>query len=229
MKLEKNYFHSVHSYKYNMFDKRDRIIELEDILKKYELIFKSGYILPYSKINKLYGNEVNRNNGLLLNGNNMVSISLHKNNPEQKDIDMYKEYSGNVENSFQSFILQEPSIVLNERIKEELKFYKYPGIYLERLVEEPISLKYMEALSIFAPGYLEPFFYENSLLDYEKNAQQNDSHIWYIQYVDRLLDLLNKYDYQVPLVDIVTGNKFKDNGEYRKVLSKIKNYSCIKN
>lgn len=35
--------------------------------------------------------------------------------------------------------------------------------------------------------------------------------IWYIQYVDRLLDLLNKYNYQVPLVDIVTGNEFKDN------------------
>lgn len=220
MQLKRKYFHSVHSYKYNMFDERNRIIELEDILKKYDMILESGYILPYNEINRLYCNEVNRNNGLLLNGNNMVSVSLHKNNPEQQDMNMYREYNGEIEDAFQDFILQEPSIVLNESIREKLKFSRYPGIYLERLVMEPIPLKYMDAISVFGLGYLKPFFFETDEDDFLACSDDKNPRIWYIDFVDRLLELLNNYDYNVPLVDVTSGNEFRENIEYRKVLSK---------
>lgn len=225
MELQKKYFHSVHSYLPNIkYDSAERILEIKDILEKYKKILELGYILSYADIEKLYGNSINRNSRIALNGNNYISVSLHENNPEEMDLKMYKEFDGNVENAFHDFIIQEPSIVLSERIKDDLSFLKHPGIYLERLVNEPISLEYMEAISIFVPGYLQPFFNQIEPIDYEKLSHDTIYRIWPIEYVDQLLELLNSSNYQVPLVDVLSGKEFKDNQEYRKVLSKARSH-----
>lgn len=73
--------------------------------------------MSYADIEKIYGNTVNRNRRITLNGNNYVSLLLHEDNPEEVNLKMYKEFDGDVENAFHGFIIQEPSIVLNERIK----------------------------------------------------------------------------------------------------------------
>lgn len=225
MELQKKYFHSVHSYLPNIkYDSNERILELKDILEKYKKILESGYILPYADIIKLYGDSVNRNKRITLNGDKYISLSLHEKNPEVADLKLYKEFDGDIENAFHDFILQEPSIVLNEKIKDELLFLKHPGIYLERLVKEPIPLEYMEAISIFVPCYLQPFFNHTDSIDYEKLSHDTIYRIWPIEYVDQLLALLNNSNYKVPLVDVISGKEFKDNQEYRKVLFKTRSH-----
>ncbi|MDD5888310.1 MAG: hypothetical protein PUC82_02345 [bacterium] len=223
MKLERKYFHSVHSYLPNKkYNSAERILELKDILYKYKKILETGYILPYNEIIKLYGETINRNSSLNLNGSAFISVSLHENSQQDLDLKMYQDYAGDVENAFYDFIIQEPSIVLSEQIERELKFIKYPGIYLERIVSEPISLEYMEAISIFVTGYLKPFFSPNDSSDYEKLSHEIVYRHWPIEYIEQLLALLDKSKYHVPLIDLMTGNEFKDNQEYRKVLSKAK-------
>ena len=224
MDLKNKYFYSVHSYIYSDFIEKNRLEELKDILLKFEMIFKCGYILPYKDIQQLYGN-VSRNKRIQFNNNNMVSVSLHKDNPEEMDILYKKEFDGYVEDAFQSFIYQEPSIVLNESIINELKHYKYHGIYLERLFYEPISLKYMEGISIY-PSLLEPFFEKIDINKYEYYARNIKFDIGRdidIDFLDNLKTLMKKYDIEVPVVSIITGNEYHENNEYRKVLSNLKN------
>lgn len=219
MNLLNNYFHSVHSYLPNVsFDSAERALELEDILEKYRKILGLGCILPYADIKKLYGDSVNRNRWKRLNGDNYVSVSLHEKKPEEMDLKMYSEYDGHVENAFEDFVIQEPSIVLSDRIKEELMILDYPGIYLERFVKGPIPLEYMEAISILVPDYLRPFFCHTDPNDYEKLSHDTFYRIWPIEYIDELLELLSSSNYHVPLVDVLSGEEFKDNKDYRYVL-----------
>ena len=92
MELRDKCFHSIHSYRYDAFKERIRLEEVKDILMKMEMIFKSGYILPYREIVKLYGN-VSRNKFARFNGDDMVSISLHKDSPEDADLEYKKMFN----------------------------------------------------------------------------------------------------------------------------------------
>lgn len=211
MKLKDKYFHSIHSY----IETEDRSVMFDDILDKMEKIFRCGFILPYKDILELYGNTISKNKFINLNGVDFVSISLHDSNPQKRDVDFKKEMS-NYENAFQSFILQEPSIVLNSNIENNLKFLKCGGIYLERLVEEPISLEYMDAISVFASGMIEPFFKEISDTEYYNCLFDSSPRIITIEYLDKIRALLRKYNYDVPIIDICSGNLYKENKSYRK-------------
>lgn len=219
MELRDKCFHSIHSYKFNSeVEERIRLEELRDILKKMELIFKSGYILPYREIIKLYG-EVSRNRYVRFNGDDFVSISLHKDSPEKVDLE-YKEMCGeDYEDAYQSFIFQEPSIILSNNIMSELKHNKYPGIYLERLFYEPISLKYMEGISIL-PSSLTPFFESVSESQYDYFSNINSCRELNLEFLDSLKELMDKYKIDVPIVSVINGNEYQQNIEYRKVLSK---------
>ena len=52
----------------------------------------------------------------------MISISLHEANPDDMDLKYKEDREGDYEDAFQSFVFQEPSIVLSEDIKNELNF-----------------------------------------------------------------------------------------------------------
>lgn len=224
MKLEKKLFHSIHSYAANnLFQYTRREQQLDEILYKFELIFKSGYILAYNDIKK-NGSNVSRNKYINLNGDDMISLSLHYKNPEELDYKLKNDLVDDVEDAFQDFILQEPSIVLSENIRTKLKSYKYPGMYLERLFMEPISLKYMEAISVYGLGMLEPFFYQINEQDFKKYVDCVSPRVLYIEFLDKLKILLNQYGYNIPIVDIISGNVFKENEEYRKVLTDNRRY-----
>lgn len=224
MELRDKCFHSIHSYSFDSkLEERIRLEELKNILMKMEMIFKSGFILPYSDIIKLYG-EVSRNRYARFNGNDMVSISLHKDNPEDVDL-KYKEMSnGDYEDAYQSFIFQEPSIILNGKIMNELKHSKSPCIYLERLFFEPISLKYMEEISIL-PSSLTPFFEPVPEKQYHYYSNIHSCRELNLEFLDNLKELMNKYKIDVPIVSITNGNEYQENIEYRKALSKTKSHT----
>ena len=218
MELRDKCFHSIHSYRYDDFEERTRSEELKDILMKMEMIFKSGYILPYIEIIKLY-ESVSRNKYARFNGDDMVSISLHKDSPEDVDLEYKKMCNGDYEDAYQSFVFQEPSIILNGKIMDELKHSKYLCIYLERLFYEPISLKYMEGISIL-PSSLTPFFEHVPEKQYDYYRNINSCRELNLEFLESLKELMNKYKIDVPIVSIINGNEYQENIEYRKVLSK---------
>ena len=224
MELKTKYFHSVHSYKY--FDEdygndEVRQKQLQEILYKFDCILKSGYILPYKEIEKRY-EDINRNMCARFNGKDMISISLHEDNPDDLDLKYKEDCEGNYEDAFQSFVFQEPSIVLSESIVN-LKHIDYPMIYLERLFKEPISLKYMEAISV-RPDRLWPFFENVPKIKYEEYATQRRFRYIDLEFLSNLRCLLDKYGYNIPFVNLLTGNEFHENEEYRKVLEKVGRY-----
>lgn len=103
----------------------------------------------------------------------------------------------------------------------ELKHSKYPSIYLERLFYEPISLKYIEAISIL-PSSLTPFFDSIPENQYNYYSNINSYRELNLEFLDNLKELINKYKIDVPIVNIINGNQYYDNIEYRKVLLKKK-------
>jgi len=219
MELRDKCFHSIHSYRFDSeLEERIRAEELKDILMKMEMIFKSGYILSYNEILKLYGN-VSKNKYARLNGDDLVSISLHKDSLEKVDLEYKKMCNEDYEDAYQSFVFQEPSIILSNKIMSELKHNKYPGIYLERFFYEPISLKYMEGISIL-PSSLTPFFDSVPKNQYNYFSNINSCRELNLEFLDSLKELMNKYKINVPIVSIINGNEYQDNIEYRKVLSK---------
>lgn len=123
------------------------------------------------------------------------------------------------DDAYKSFVSQEPSIILNNKIMSELKYNKYPGIYLERFFYEPISLKYMEGISIL-PSSLMPFFEPVPENQYNYFSSINSCRELNLEFLESLKELMNKYKIDVPIASIISGNEYQDNIEYRKILSK---------
>lgn len=112
-----------------------------------EKIFSCGYILPYKDIVRIYGNVISRKNCITLNGMDYILISLHESNPQKIDIE-YEIKNAWLWKCFSKFYYTRPSIVLETSIANDLKFLNYNGIYLERLVVEPIWIWYFFVILI---------------------------------------------------------------------------------
>lgn len=211
MDLRNKYFHGVQSYMHVSDIRKDREKQLEEILYKFESILKSGYILAYKDIEKLHG-KINRNPLARMNGDDRISISLHEKNPELIDYKYLKNhYREEIENAFKMFIFENVAIVLNESIKDNYNIIE-EGIYLERQVDEPISLKYMDAVSILPTYGIEYLF--DSEEDTVKLGQIHTGYYFDLNFIKRLEELLHKYGYNVPIVSIRTGHVFNENNEY---------------
>ncbi len=216
MELKNKYFHGVQSHNYygDLSERRNKT--LNDILYKYECIFKCGYILPYIFIKDLYG-YIDRHPYARYNGDDRVSICLHEKCPEKTDIEWMRKHRDYDENAFRMFVFQGyccSSIVLNEAIKNNYNLIQN-GIYLERQVAEPISLKYMDAISIFPNSEIAQFFESGE--DLKKHGRYYFDE-FNIEFLYKLKELLVRYGYNVPLVSIVTGHEFS---ESEKKLRKI--------
>lgn len=214
MELKNKYYHGVRSHIYHgESDETERRNNTQnDILYKYECILNCGYILPYKKIRELYG-DVDRHRYAHNNGEDRVSISLHGKHPEQRDIEWMRKYRDYEENAFNRFIFSElysSSIVLNESIKDNYELIPN-GMYLERQIAEPVSLEYMDAISIFTNIELIPYF-ENE--DYLKKYGCLLNEDFNIEFLYKLKDLLEKYGYNVPIINIETGSEFSKTKKY---------------
>ena len=213
MNLKEKYFHGILSYMHISDIDAERNKQLEEILLKLECILKCGYILPYKDIVKKYGSGViNRHPFAQINGNNNISISLHKNNPEAIDYQYLRNhYRQDIEDAFEMFIFENVSIVLNESIKEHYNLIEN-GIYLERQINKPISLEYMDAISILPTCGIEYLFDTRDVT--AKLGQMSTPYYFNFDFIKSIEELLHKYGYNVPIVSIRTGNEFNERNEY---------------
>lgn len=211
MELYSECFHSVHPY-----SEKDRVKQLEEILYKLECIFKTGYILPYKDIRSLYP-DVSRHSNGGLNGENRISISLHEDNAHFYDKLFKKIHFGDVGNAFTMFALRAPSIVLNSSLKEYRLIRK--GIYLERQISGPISLEYMDAISILPSGEIAPFFGETQKFQETYLKEHNlipDCNHYDKDFLFNIRSLLDSYNYNnIPIVSIASGNEFTEIGNIK--------------
>ena len=202
MIIKDKFFHSIHSYIKGPSDE-----QLEIILYKLECILKCGYILPYEDIEKMYGDNkfLSRHPWGRCNGMDRISIAVHSSKPEQHDYDYMKKKSGDPDLAFDDFILPAPSIVLNESLKDNYELIK-KGIYLERQVRGKIDLKYMDAISIPVMDDIRSFF-ETPFI----KTRTNNTFIKYdLDFIISLKELLLKYGYNVPIINIETGQSFNE-------------------
>lgn len=216
MKLNDKYFHSIHPY-VDPYDDVQAGLKMK--LMKLDRIFESGAILSNERIKQKYKDTFShpyKN----VNGKCHVSISKYKGAESNRD----KEYKKTVspqhfEDAFESFVLQEPSIVLDSKIKEDLIIHNC-GIYLERLVLNEIPLKYMRAIAVFSYGRIKPFFTKINSDEYEECYNDNFyKNCISLEELDSIRNLLNKYGYNVPIVDIMTGNEYEENLKYREYIA----------
>lgn len=211
MNLQKKYFHAVLPYTHVSDILKDRPQQLKEILYKFECILKSGYILPYKDIEKQHS-EIKRHPFARTNGDDRISISLHEKNPEPSDYEYLRNhYRQDIEDAFKMFIFENVAIVLNESIRDNYTLIEN-GIYLERQIDQPISLKYMDAISIL-PTYGIEYLFEPQEIT-AKLGQISTSYYFDLEFIKSLEKLLHKYGYDVPIVSIRTGHEFNENNEY---------------
>ena len=80
----------------------------------------------------------------------------------------------------------------------------------------------MCAISVFAPGMLEPFFKSLPETEYYNCINDSSFRIITIEYLDRIRDLLKKYNYDIPVIDICSGNPYIENESYRRYIRTFK-------
>ena len=206
MELYSEYFHSVHPYK-----EKERTKQLKEILYKLECILKAGYILPYRNIKRLHP-DISRHSNGGLNGETRISVSLHEDNVQPRDILFKKVHFGDVGNAFNMFALVEPSIVLSSSLKDYNLIRK--GMFLERQILGPVSLEYMDAISILPVGEISPFFGETRELQEDYIKRHNlivDNKLYDKEFLLKIRLLLDKYEYKdIPIVSIMSGNEFTE-------------------
>lgn len=206
MELCSGYFHSIHPYK-----EKDRTKQLEEILYKLDCILEAGYILPYRNIKRFHP-DISRHSNGGLNGETRISVSLHEDNVQSCDILFKKLHFGDVGNAFKMFALGEPSIVLSSSLKIYNPIRK--GMFLERQIYGPVSLEYMNAISILPVGDIAPYFGETKEFqeDYiKKHDLIVNNKLYDKEFLLRIRALLDKYEYQdIPIVSIMSGNEFTE-------------------
>ena len=80
----------------------------------------------------------------------------------------------------------------------------------------------MSAISIFASEMLSPFFNNVPKTKYYDCFNDSSFRIITIEYLDKIRALIKEYGYDVPVIDICTGNSYKENEEYRKYVKTLK-------
>lgn len=216
MDLKDKYFHSIHAY-IEPFDNYDLALEVK--LNKFKKILETGYIMCRDELSKRdIAETVHPNKNI--NGKDCISVSRYKNSETDYDRWYKAEFAGNIESAFDTFPLQQFSIVLDSKIEEELKMFE-AGIYLERQIYRSIPLKYMVAISVFDYCELIPFFNEMSQDDFDRVFEYNYKYDrgYKIKELDEIRRLLKQYNYNVPIVSVNTGNAYHDNEDYREYIN----------
>lgn len=209
MELKDKLFHGIKAYNFITDQERLNITRL-----KLEQIFTCGKILRRKDIELLYKNNnycrINLNCGIL------ISLSKYKNAYDENDKSSYvlqKE-----DDSWSMYPCEEICLVLNKNLlNDNIVEYNFMRCPLELQVKNPIDLKYLDAISI--PSWIgtKPFFEDNCNLDECISYHQDFPY----DRLNMVLELLQKYEIKVPVVDISTGNEYKENSIYRNKVKQL--------
>lgn len=210
MYLNDKLFHSIVSYDKNV----GKLTELKIILLKLDRILSQGKILCREEIQKLYNEQLFCKYNY--NGQNFISLTKHSTQLNNNS----KEIKYLFEDAFYAYALNSISLVLDNKILEECKINEH-GIMmsLEVQVKGSIDLKHLVGISLPIDKSITPFFRDYCNLE-DCVSSYIDNQFAYLK-LQKLICLLNKYDINVPLVDIATGSEYKDNKEYKQLIKNI--------
>ena len=111
------------------------------------------------------------------------------------------------------------TLIFDPKLLEDLKISNYAALYDEICVDEKVSLrKYLVAVSLFLDIRKAEDFYDPYSLEV-LNVRGYVYERIYDKYFIEIKKLLAKYDYDVPVIDFLTGKTLDEHG---KVLVRIK-------
>lgn len=209
MELKDKLFHGIKAYNCTIDQERLNLIRL-----KLERVIITGKILRRKDLETLYKDNnccrINYNCGVL------ISLSKHKSAWDENDKSIY--VNDKEDDSWDMYPENEICLVLNKDLLNdniiELNYMRCP---LELQVRNPIDLKYLEAISIPSMSLTEPFFKD----DCDIEECLTHYHEFPYNRLNMVLEVLNKYGIKVPIVDIKTGNEYRENLEYRNKIKEL--------
>lgn len=157
------------------------------------------------------------------NGDFHVSLAKHISRQSKEDYDERYVINQETENAWYMYPFSYIAFVLNSELLNENEKYLYgPRIPFEIQVKGNISLKYLEAISFPVVNGLLPFFEKTNypLTTYLQALETFGLTDFYK--LEMVLDVLNRHEVSVPLVNISTGNEYHDHIEYRKLIRNLK-------
>ncbi len=198
MDIKKKYYHTIMPY-----NGGPREEELEEILFKLGWILKKGYILPGKDVKRLYGKKISTHPHGERDGDPMISLTVNNQNLHKEDIKFLKEHRYSLFSyGFDEYAVNEPSIAFNESIDKAYNL-QVRGMFTERLVEEPISLKYMDAITLMPCDRSKKYFGAED----EKYSICTEAYFTYT-FLNSVRKLLKEHHYDVPIVSLTTGNEY---------------------
>jgi len=210
MYLEDKLFHSIVSYDFDS----GKITKMKTILLKLERIFSQGKILCREEIEKIYDDNLFCK--LNYNGQDCISLSKHSTQSDDKS----KEINYLYENAFLYYTFNFVSLVLNTKLLEEYEMNEHgTRMHLEVQVKGNIDLKYLEAISFPVYKSIIPFFEDDCNLE-DCFSSYADNQFFFLA-LQKLILLMGKYKIDVPIINIATGNEYRENEEYKKMIKSI--------
>ena len=198
MDIKKKYYHTIMPY-----NGGPRQEELDEILFKLGWILKKGYVLPGKEVKRLYGNKISTASRGKDGGDPMISLTVNNQNLHSADRKFLKEHRYSLFSyGFDEYAVNEPSIAFNESI-DKVYNLQVRGMFTERLVEEPISLKYMDAITLKPCVRTNKYFGPED----EKYKVYTEGYFTYT-FLNNVRKLLKEYHYDVPIVSLTTGNEY---------------------
>lgn len=111
------------------------------------------------------------------------------------------------------------SLIFDSKLLNELKISNYAALYDEICIDEKISLrKYLVAVSLFLDiKKVEEYYTSSELKKFKLSGYEYES--LDDKYFIEIKKLLQKYNYDVPIIDFLTGKSLDEHG---KVLVRVK-------
>jgi len=237
--IEKMYFHGVSMMDFEFGEGLSNIDLMESVLR-------DGVILTRNSLRERHPEYYRRLYIDSLNGEDKVSIACHFNKEYDYIKNCDKFLTDNMERAFGNYIEGFNSIILTSKVLEDLKYEKN-GIVGEFQIKGNISLDYMVGVGISdyfgnICDRIEEILKDDNYLKYKYNEI-----VWQFRFsrdINKFLDygysnngyynylkvqyLLEKYGYNVPIVDPFTGKEWVSREENFRRIEKIRNKALHK-
>lgn len=251
--LEDKLFHAIQSYQEifninsNSYEERMAIKQeliYNEMLLKLDSILSTGAILSRNELNNRYPNlKITYCNVHFSGDNDTISLAKHKNAPinykkvpekifqgwEHSDYYYDADYDYLIkdfktwksEDAYLTFVTYGVSLVFDNKLLENCIHGKYAVMAHELLFKKEIPLDLLVGLSI-------PIWDAPLLMPYFLEEEPDDNYFTKKEYVKydfmrSVLELIKKYQLNIPLVALENGEEFRENNDFTRRLENRKN------